>query len=143
MSPGRTPRTSRSDGRRGPNEYQRRKIAEGMRAAHRETCRTCGSEVLVGLDDRVLAMVSRVETYPTDAAGEVLARGLHGRASFDVDVRDGVVEITRRDRWTARARPGAGVFGGRVHLAHDCHEAARPEPVADPPLFDYTADPPF
>jgi hypothetical protein len=138
-----SPRTAPAGGRRGPNAYTARKIAQGVRAASRETCRTCGGEILVGPDDRVLAVTARVETYPTDAVGEVLARGLYDRGSFDVDRLDGVVTITRRDRWTARARPGVPTYGGAVHLAHDCREAARPEPPEPPPLFDYSADPPF
>jgi hypothetical protein len=137
-----TPGTTRSDGRRGPNAYQARKIAQGVRAARRETCRTCGADVFVGYDARVLALLARVEVYAANAVDEVLARG-NGRASYDVTRYDGVVEIDRRDVWTVRARPGSPTLGGAVHLAHDCHEAARPEP--DPPaaLFDVDGPPPY
>lgn len=142
MSPRKAPPTAPGTPRERPNAYQARKVAQGVRAARRETCRTCGADVFVGYDARVLALLARVETYVANAVDEVLAWAA-GRASYDVTRYEGVVELDRRDRWTIRARPGQPTLGGAVHLAHDCHETPRPEP--DPPaaLFDVDGPPPY
>ena len=133
-----------------PSQTQRQRtraaIDARQRRAHLDTCKGCGSAILVGYDGDVCALLARVDATPVGPADELLAHA-NGRPSYSARPAERGVELNPRDRWSIRGQP-RGTNSWPTHLQHDCAE--HPQPTPPPTLFDLgqfardqLADPPF
>ncbi len=106
----------------------RKRNPDGIaRAARAQACSRCGACTFRGLDADAGAFAVRVDAYPLDAAGELLAlvagrrtytlRWIPGRARYEID---------RRESLDIESHPPGEDVNADVVAVHQCNAAPLP-----------------